>query len=125
MILSAFASPLTAEGSGIFITSSARARLGRRRMKPRSSSALISRCTPDFDFRSSASFISSNEGEMPDVLNRSLMRSEEHTSELQSLMRISYAVFCLNKKNINNMNYRIDTLHTHINLRYMNNTTSP
>src|SRR3546814_10077696 len=28
-----------------------------------------------------------------------LDRSEEHTSELQSLMRISYAVFCLNKKN--------------------------
>src|SRR3546814_3087535 len=30
------------------------------------------------------------------------VRSEEHTSELQSLMRISYAVFCLNKKNNNN-----------------------
>src|SRR3546814_6989064 len=30
-------------------------------------------------------------------------RSEEHTSELQSLMRISYAVFCLKKKNQNNM----------------------
>src|SRR3546814_2319968 len=29
-------------------------------------------------------------------------RSEEHTSELQSLMRISYAVFCLKKKNIKN-----------------------
>src|SRR3546814_1139425 len=29
-------------------------------------------------------------------------RSEEHTSELQSLMRISYAVFCLKKKNSNN-----------------------
>src|SRR3546814_4207069 len=28
-----------------------------------------------------------------------LTRSEEHTSELQSLMRISYAVFCLKKKN--------------------------
>src|SRR3546814_6431642 len=28
-------------------------------------------------------------------------RSEEHTSELQSLMRISYAVFCLKKKNLN------------------------
>src|SRR3546814_6228192 len=28
-------------------------------------------------------------------------RSEEHTSELQSLMRISYAVFCLKKKTIN------------------------
>src|SRR3546814_4945468 len=30
--------------------------------------------------------------------NRYLPRSEEHTSELQSLMRTSYAVFCLNKK---------------------------
>src|SRR3546814_8990738 len=30
---------------------------------------------------------------------RQLERSEEHTSELQSLMRISYAVFCLKKKN--------------------------
>src|SRR3546814_7304788 len=29
------------------------------------------------------------------------LRSEEHKSELQSLMRISYAVFCLQKKNIN------------------------
>src|SRR3546814_3526732 len=31
-------------------------------------------------------------------------RSEEHTSELQSLMRISYAVFCLNKNNTNQKN---------------------
>src|SRR3546814_9286723 len=31
-------------------------------------------------------------------------RSEEHTSELQSLMRISYAVFCWKKKNSNNIN---------------------
>src|SRR3546814_9312374 len=35
-------------------------------------------------------------------------RSEEHTSELQSLMRISYAVFCLKKKNI----LHITTLHS-------------
>src|SRR3546814_10644747 len=34
-----------------------------------------------------------------------LPRSEEHTSELQSLMRISYAVFCLKKKNMNNYKY--------------------
>src|SRR3546814_2511044 len=33
-----------------------------------------------------------------------LVRSEEHTSELQSLMRISYAVFCLKKKNTTNRN---------------------
>src|SRR3546814_9228531 len=32
------------------------------------------------------------------VARRALDRSEEHTSELQSLMRISYAVFCLKKK---------------------------
>src|SRR3546814_7299022 len=31
--------------------------------------------------------------------NAVIMRSDEHTSELQSLMRISYAVFCLKKKN--------------------------
>src|SRR3546814_4680095 len=39
----------------------------------------------------------------PLSLYRSLrsLRSEEHTSELQSLMRISYAVFCLKKKNKN------------------------
>src|SRR3546814_1074626 len=37
-------------------------------------------------------------------------RSEEHTSELQSLMRISYAVFCLKKKktHINHTNARVD-----------------
>src|SRR3546814_8314115 len=36
-------------------------------------------------------------------------RSEEHTSELQSLMRISYAVFCLKKKNNNQQNKRTNT----------------
>src|SRR3546814_4637711 len=34
-------------------------------------------------------------------IERFVDRSEEHTSELQSLMRISYAVFCLKKKNYN------------------------
>src|SRR3546814_3765063 len=33
------------------------------------------------------------------LLGDDALRSEEHTSELQSLMRISYAVFCLKKKN--------------------------
>src|SRR3546814_6844373 len=33
-----------------------------------------------------------------DIAPNSALRSEEHTSELQSLMRISYAVFCLKKK---------------------------
>src|SRR3546814_6308500 len=33
------------------------------------------------------------------AVSSGIHRSEEHTSELQSLMRISYAVFCLKKKN--------------------------
>src|SRR3546814_6700577 len=38
------------------------------------------------------------------------IRSEEHTSELQSLMRISYAVFCLKKKKSQNHNHEdLDT----------------
>src|SRR3546814_2157746 len=37
------------------------------------------------------------------ALARLHARSEEHTPELQSLMRISYAVFCLKKKNINSI----------------------
>src|SRR3546814_6708870 len=40
----------------------------------------------------------------------SVRRSEEHTSELQSLMRISYAVFCLKKKKKKNIN-KIETVH--------------
>src|SRR3546814_7858441 len=40
-------------------------------------------------------------------------RSEEHTSELQSLMRISYAVFCLKKKNNKYNNKHNTDLHTY------------
>src|SRR3546814_4686979 len=38
-----------------------------------------------------------------EVRRRGAARSEEHTSELQSLMRISYAVFCLKKKTMSNL----------------------
>src|SRR3546814_3225673 len=45
----------------------------------------------------------------------SMPRSEEHTSELQSLMRISYAVFCLKKKKqeTHNITTNNNELHTH------------
>src|SRR3546814_4532088 len=49
------------------------------------------------------------------VLSRRLQiigRSEEHTSELQSLMRISYAVFCLKKKKNNKNKKETHTKHT-------------
>src|SRR3546814_9540985 len=39
-------------------------------------------------------------GLLEQIEDRVIQRSEEHTSELQSLMRISYAVFCLKKKKI-------------------------
>src|SRR3546814_5312556 len=43
-----------------------------------------------------------NDNDAPDTVNKlGPDRSDEHTSELQSLMRISYAVFCLNKYNTN------------------------
>src|SRR3546814_6382872 len=61
-------------------------------------------------------------------ISRSDDRSEEHTSELQSLMRISYDVFCLKKKNrtykvLLHMNYNITTpdkqsIHVHMINKY-------
>ena len=69
--LFAGAPPGPAAASGSLMTSSARARCGRRRMKPRSSSAVMSRWMPDFDLRSSASFISSKDGGTPVSYRRS------------------------------------------------------
>src|SRR3546814_6180189 len=54
------------------------------RTGPSFSPAKMSRCLVD--------------GSRSMIARRSAKRSEEHTSELQSLMRISYAVFCLKKK---------------------------
>src|SRR3546814_2965057 len=54
-------------------------------------------------FRYPVQFDALREVVFPDLVERRRgqrrLRSEEHTSELQSLMRISYAVFCLKKKN--------------------------
>src|SRR3546814_8617875 len=56
----------------------------------------------------------------PPSARRTARRSEEHTSELQSLMRISYAVFCLNKNTTENIHpYYLLTLQIipHTNIR--------
>src|SRR3546814_8796636 len=42
------------------------------------------------------------------AMGKYIVRSEEHTSELQSLMRISYAVFCLKKKNNNKLQTKLN-----------------
>src|SRR3546814_4612137 len=59
-------------------------RRGRRRLQPLPRSQPAGRCQPEH-------------------------RSEEHTSELQSLMRISYAVFCLKKKKNKQTNTKLST----------------
>src|SRR3546814_4927486 len=50
--------------------------------------------------------------ELAKLEEKSRQRSEEHTSELQSLMRISYAVFCLKKKHKKNENIESYVQHT-------------
>src|SRR3546814_7352623 len=45
------------------------------------------------------------------IISTTTSRSEEHTSELQSLMRISYAVFCLKKKKKHKFNQKTYTQH--------------
>src|SRR3546814_1414032 len=51
-------------------------------------------------------------------------RSEEHTSELQSLMRISYAVFCLKKKNSLQITSSSTTEISHLDITNPNSTTT-
>src|SRR3546814_5605213 len=60
--------------------------------------ALVNPITPCFDAQYAAPPTEPTRP-MIDAVLTITPRSEEHTSELQSLMRISYAVFCLKKKN--------------------------
>src|SRR3546814_3790308 len=50
-------------------------------------------------------------------------RSEEHTSELQSLMRISYAVFCLKKKNKTHKHIRMKHQHQYLTQHHTSNSS--
>src|SRR3546814_7636329 len=72
-----------------------------------------------------ASELHSSNWRMGEVLrNSGIKRSEEHTSELQSLMRISYAVFCLKKKKLHkNTHNQIQTYHQQLQLTTAHNTT--
>src|SRR3546814_9505511 len=72
--------------SGVFRRDQ-RIAVGRRLAEPRADRQDEVRCADAFDERGIGA-----------VAEIARVRSEEHTSELQSLMRISYAVFCLKKK---------------------------
>src|SRR3546814_4282945 len=80
------------------------------------------------DDRRPAGVVFTEEG-LPIALHRAIeiiefgVRSEEHTSELQSLMRISYAVFCLKQKKTINTNNNTEHIFTHLILHKHQNTT--
>src|SRR3546814_3018695 len=73
------------------------------------------------DARPRAERVLAHAGSRPPTLGagRLICRSEEHTSELQSLMRIPYAVFCLKKKN-----RHVYTLLIHYKLIQQSNNTN-
>src|SRR3546814_2365094 len=68
---------------------------------------LVALCLPAGDDRieRAAGVADHREVDGHDLVDRAAVRSGEHTSELQSLMRISYAVFCLKKKHKHNAYY--------------------
>src|SRR3546814_4496974 len=71
-------------------------------------------CRPDCGFKA-INYLAISPSKGNGRLQIQTRRSEEHTSELQSLMRISYAVFCLKKKNkTNTMNLIHEKLCIHI-----------
>src|SRR3546814_10198146 len=63
-----------------------------------SASAALEQGVIDMEVRSVDELLTRADGRAMIVNGNRITRSEEHTSELQSLMRISYAVFCLQKK---------------------------
>src|SRR3546814_4404716 len=95
---------------------SARGARRRGRRHPRGNSARLSRdgaVRPDDargTWRARSEILGGNRGHH----GTDLERSEEHTSELQSLMRISYAVFCLKKKKNKNKVYISNQQNKHI-----------
>src|SRR3546814_7570708 len=81
-------------------------------------------------FRSYAEILARESGENAEPIEPAKLvvpmiarRSEEHTSELQSLMRISYAVFCLKKKTNNTIT--LNKQHTQRRHLHLDNNTKP
>src|SRR3546814_9333456 len=75
----------------------------------------VKRAGPKLEAGPKASAMEARRGETPQATRcvarqRAPARSEEHTSELQSLMRISYAVFCLKKKKQQKLNRIINEI---------------
>src|SRR3546814_3201955 len=76
---------------------------GSARSRPRLSSGRQAKAAGGFGWNMAATLRPGRSSRNGGFLRVSGARSEEHTSELQSLMRISYAVFCLKKKKTKNI----------------------
>src|SRR3546814_4022593 len=76
--------------------------IGRCGRRTRTRRAAIDRLVQPGGARIHAARTGRDGGRVQAAARTAATRSEEHTSELQSLMRISYAVFCLKKKKIKN-----------------------
>src|SRR3546814_8238316 len=89
-----------------------------RRVRPGKLKALMERRPPRGPFsRQPIVYLADGAPRLANEIRhmRQACRSEEHTSELQSLMRISYAVFCLKKQNSrhdNNAAHRYRSIHS-------------
>src|SRR3546814_7562717 len=83
-------------------------------MTPFPASASSPSASPDPLWSISRSRGASDPAGRPSWRQQPAHRSEEHTSELQSLMRISYAVFCLKKQRTHNYTYYIVYLPLHL-----------
>src|SRR3546814_6861114 len=83
----------------------------RRSRRARHRSSASSRVSHEPVACEKASFTSFRVVHLSSRVNRhTARRSEEHTSELQSLMRLSYAVFCLKKKKIKQIKVTLDEI---------------
>src|SRR3546814_4480163 len=85
---------LKAEHLPVFDCANACGRVGRRYLSTESHIKMLAAAQPFISGAISKTINMPNHASVADCTDA---RSEEHTSELQSLMRISYAVFCLNK----------------------------
>src|SRR3546814_7608540 len=107
-----FRSARPPEGSGspaairIRACGPARQRGRRSRVRPRPGDHLAQRVVADLPLQQPVADDPGRRRVELELAGDGEIRSEEHTSELQSLMRISYAVFCLKKKKIYKTTYK-------------------
>src|SRR3546814_10683288 len=96
--LTGWPSHLRAPGTGTWRNHLATFRRVDGRCGPPAPRSKLTHVAPSMDTSVTGRIVGRARGQCAPAKTSQIARSEEHTSELQSLMRISYAVFCLKKK---------------------------